>query len=91
MTHVWIEPSECMGAGTCEQVAPEVFVERRDGVWAVRESAEFFGSDTVFDGGAGVGHGPEGPSGRARVPEHLLDVVIDAADECPGECIFVEA
>lgn len=91
MTYVWIDPSECMGAGTCEQAVPEVFVERRDGTWAVQESAQYFGTTTVFDGQTGDGHGPEGVSGRARVPEHLLEFVVDAAEECPGECIFLEA
>jgi len=28
--------------------------------------------------------------GTATVPEDLLPNVIDAAEECPGECIFIE-
>ncbi len=90
MPHVWIDPVNCMGAGTCEQIVPEVFTARRDGVWAVKEDARFFGSDIVFDGLTGPGHGPEGVGGRARVPSALLDLVIEAAEECPGECIFIE-
>jgi ferredoxin len=29
--------------------------------------------------------------GMASVPESDIESVIDAADECPGECIFIEA
>lgn len=89
--HVWIDPVNCMGAGTCEQVAPAVFTARSDGLWAVKEDGRYFGSTTVFDGRPGDGHGPEGLAGRARIPDGLLDLVIEAAEECPGECIFVEA
>lgn len=91
MAYVWIDPAECMGAGTCEDIAPDVFAARRDGTWAVKESAHHFGSETVFDGRNETGHGPEGVGGRARVPAEMLDLVIEAAEECPGECIFVEA
>jgi ferredoxin len=87
---VWIDADQCMGAGTCATIAPEVFVPRSDGIWAVRELAEDFGETTVFDGGAGPGHGPEGAAGMARVPDRLFDVVIEAAQECPGECIYLE-
>jgi ferredoxin len=30
-------------------------------------------------------------SSLADVPTQHIDAVLDAADECPGECIFVEA
>jgi ferredoxin len=56
-----------------------VFHDNGDGIWAVKEDAAFFGATTVFPGGE-----------RARVPEQLIDVVLDAAEECPGACIFVE-
>lgn len=91
MATVWIDGDACMGAGTCAQVAPQVFHERHDGTWAVKESTPYFDETIVFDGLGGPGHGPEGVEGRARVPEALLEEVIDAAEECPGECIFVEA
>ncbi len=79
-----------MGAGTCAQIAPEIFHERRDGTWAVKEEQPNFPDTIVFDGEKGPGHGPEGVDGRARVPESLLADVIDAAEQCPGECIFLE-
>lgn len=87
---VWIDPDMCMGAGTCEQLVPQVFTSRSDGVWVVKEDAAFFGTETVFDGNSGPGHGPEGAGGIARVPEHLTELVVEAAEDCPGECIYVE-
>lgn len=87
---VWIDPVECMGAGTCEQIAPEVFYPRGDGTWVVKEDASFFGASVFFDGVAAPGHGPAGSNGTARIPEQLLDAVVDAAEQCPGECIYME-
>jgi len=86
MVTVWIDPTECMGAGTCEQLVPEVFVARTDGLWAVKEAGEFFGVERVFDGT----QAPEGIGGKARVPEGLIDPVVEAAEQCPGECIYLE-
>lgn len=83
---VWIDPHECMGAGTCEQIAPEVFHARGDGTWVVKEDAAFFGSTTVFDGISA----PDGAGGVARIPDIVLDAVLDAAEQCPGECIYME-
>ncbi len=90
MATVWIDTDECMGAGTCAQIAPQIFADRGDGVWAVKESASHFDREVVFDGFEGEGHGPDGYEGRARVPESLLDLVVEAAEECPGECIHVD-
>jgi ferredoxin len=28
--------------------------------------------------------------GLAEVPENQLEAVIESADECPGECIYIE-
>jgi ferredoxin len=90
MTRVWIDADACMGAGTCAQIAPAVFHSRGDGTWVVKEEVAHFGATIVFDGLSGEGHGPGGFAGQARVPATLLDLVIEAAEECPGECIFVE-
>jgi ferredoxin len=87
---VWIDPAECMGAGTCEQIAPDVFQARGDGIWAVKEDATFFGATTIFDGSGGPGRGPDGPHGTARVPDDIFESVVDAAEQCPAECIFME-
>jgi ferredoxin len=90
MTRVWIDSDQCMGAGTCADIVPDVFTARHDGTWAVKEDAAHFGATVVFDGLPGDGHGPDGLAGQARIPAHLMDLVVDAADECPAECIFVE-
>lgn len=89
MTTVWIDADNCMGAGTCSQIVPDVFHARADGIWAVKESERYFGETVVFDGGQGPGHGPDGIEGAARVPAELHDLVIEAAEECPAECIFI--
>ncbi len=87
MTTIWIDKDECMGAGTCAQIAPELFEARGDGIWAVKEDATFFGQTTVFDGVTA----PDGFHGRARVPEDLLDFALEAAEECPAECIHFDS
>ena len=84
---VWIDQDLCTGDGICEEIAPDVFVGRDDGLWVVQESKRFFGDeDVVFDG---EGY-PEGATGVARVPNELVDDVIESAEECPGECIMIE-
>lgn len=59
---------------------------RSDGLWVVQELAKHFGKDTVFDGE----DAPAMAEGLARVPEGQIEIVIEAAEECPGECIFIE-
>lgn len=90
MATVWIEDSECLGAGTCADIAPAVFHARDDGTWVVKEDPSFFGESLVFDGRSGPGHGPDGYQGQARIPQPLIDLVIEAAEECPAECIHLE-
>jgi len=87
---VWIDQDLCTGDGICEEIAPDVFLGRDDGLWTVKEQANHFGTDLFFDGEDAAGHGPEGASGVARVPDALIDDVIEAAEECPGECIMIE-
>ncbi len=87
---VWIDQDLCTGDGICEEIAPDVFVGRDDGLWVVKEEAKYFGTTVVFDGEEGDGHGPEGSRGVARVPDELIDDVIESAEECPGECIMIE-
>jgi len=87
---VWIDQDLCTGDGICEEIAPDVFVGRDDGLWVVKEEGHHFGDTIVFDGGEGDGHGPDGARGVARVPDNLIDVTVEAAEECPGECIMIE-
>ena len=87
---VWIDQDLCTGDGICEEIAPDVFLGRDDGLWVVKEEASHFGTTLIFDGAEGDGHGPDGSRGVARVPDSQLDDVIEAAEECPGECIMIE-
>jgi ferredoxin len=75
--NVWVDQDLCTGDGLCEEVCPDVFV-LHDGLSYVREA----GSPARRIGG---------PADAVPVPDQHLDAVLDAAEECPGECIFIEA
>jgi ferredoxin len=79
---VWIDQDLCTGDGLCAELAPSVFVLLDDGLAYVKQNGR------SFDGTAP--DRPAGAEGLAIVPAPLLDAVIEAAEECPGECIFVE-
>jgi ferredoxin len=78
---VWIDQDLCTGDGLCEEIAPDLFVLLDDGLAYVREG------DKIYAESKG---NPQGAQGMAEVPPELADAVIEAAEECPGECIFVE-
>ena len=88
---VWIDQDLCTGDGLCEEVCPDVFTGKDDGLFYVKEEFEHFGTTTHFDGGGGPESGPAGAAGMARIPVGMLEAVIEAAEECPGECIFLES
>ncbi|MGH3646196.1 MAG: ferredoxin [Micromonosporaceae bacterium] len=71
---VWIDQDLCTGDGLCVQYAPEVFEFDIDGLAYVK-SAD---GELLTDEGA-----------RTDVPAHLRLEVVDAARECPGDCIHV--
>jgi ferredoxin len=79
---VWIDQDLCTGDGLCEEIAPAVFVLLDDGLAYVREGSKIF-ADSQGN--------PEGAAGLAVVPAGQEDLTIEAVEECPGECIFVEA
>jgi ferredoxin len=83
---VWIDQDLCTGDGLCAEIAPDVFFGQDDGLFYVKESAKNFGTDKLLDGKSN----PAGSAGMARIPDGGLDRVIEAAEECPGECIFIE-
>ena len=86
---VWIDQDLCTGDGLCAEIAPDVFFGKDDGLYYVKETAENFGEEKLFDGES---H-PAGAEGMAQIPKvdsGGLDEVIEAAEECPGECIFIE-
>jgi ferredoxin len=74
---VWIDQDLCTGDGLCEEIAPAVFTLLDDGLAYVKEGDKIF-SD------------PGGPEGLANVPAGMEDAVVESAEECPGECIFIE-
>lgn len=74
---VWIDQDLCTGDGLCEEIAPEVFTLLDDGLAYVKEG------DKVFSD-------PGGAEGVANVPANFEEATIEAAEECPGECIFIE-
>lgn len=74
---VWIDQDLCTGDGLCEEIAPAVFTLLDDGLSYVKEG------DKVFDD-------PGGHDGLAVVPDGMEDAVKESAEECPGECIFIE-
>jgi ferredoxin len=71
---VWVDQDLCTGDGLCVQYAPEVFEFDVDGLAYVKDGA----GELQVNKGA-----------RADVPAHLRLDVIDAAKECPGDCIHV--
>ena len=71
---VWVDQDLCTGDGLCVQYAPEVFEFDIDGLAYVKDDA---------------GELRLAPGSRVGVPTHLRLDVVDAARECPGECIHV--
>jgi ferredoxin len=71
---VRVDQDLCTGDGLCVQYAPEVFEFDIDGLAYVKDDS---------------GELQLTPGTRVGVPSHLRLDVIDAARECPGECIHV--
>ena len=74
---VWIDQDLCTGDGLCEEIAPDVFTLLDDGLAYVKEG------DKVFSTRAAPRVWPASPT-------TMLDAVVESAEECPGECIFIE-
>ena len=74
---VWIDQDLCTGDGLCEEICPAVLTLLDDGLAYVKE-------------GDVVRNNPGGAQGVAVVPDGLEDAVVEASEECPGECIFIE-
>ena len=74
---VWIDQDLCTGDGLCTDHAPAVFTLLEDGIAYVKERGRALND-------------PGGAASLARVPAHLEVDVVAAAEDCPGECIFVE-
>jgi ferredoxin len=78
---VWIDQDLCTGDGICEEIAPDVFVLLDDGLAYVREGEKIFAAS---EGNT------QGAEGTANFPDDQMDAVVESAEECPGECIFIE-
>ena len=74
---VWIDQDLCTGDGLCTDHAPAVFTLLEDGIAYVKEG------DRVLND-------PGSSGSLAAVPPSLEHAVVQAADDCPGECIFIE-
>lgn len=83
---VWIDQDLCTGDGLCAEICPDVFVMLNDGLAYVKETKENFGEVKIF---SDQYHNPQGSEGTARVPKGQEALVVEASEECPGECIFV--
>jgi ferredoxin len=77
MTHVYIDQDLCTGDALCSEISPAVFVMLDDGLAYVKDG------DFIHDN-------PGGAAGLATFGDDLSDAVREAAEECPGECIFIE-
>jgi ferredoxin len=74
---VWIDQDLCTGDGLCTDHAPAVFTLLEDGIAYVKQNGY-------------VLNDPGGAGSLAAVPVALEHDVVAAADDCPGECIFIE-
>lgn len=75
---VWIDQDLCTGDGLCVDHCPDVFVQLEDGI-------AYVANDGV------PSNDPGGSGSLVLIPERHLAQVIQAAEVCPGECIFIEA
>ena len=50
MVKVWIDQDLCTGDGLCAEIAPDIFFGLDDGLYYVKEAAENFGAEKLFDG-----------------------------------------
>lgn len=74
---VWIDQDLCTGDGLCEDHCPEVFTILEDGIAYVCND----GAPANDPGGAGS---------VVPVANRHEQAVVHAAEDCPGECIFIE-
>lgn len=74
---VWIDQDLCTGDGLCLDHCPDVFVQLEDGIAYVAEAGQALND-------------PGGAGSLAWVPVKNYQAVVDAAEACPGECIFIE-
>ena len=77
MLNVWIDQDLCTGDGLCTDHCPELFVLLEDGISYVQRNGEALND-------------PGGPASMAPVAPDQVAAAVAAAEDCPGECIFLE-
>lgn len=84
---VWIDQDLCTGDGLCTEITPALFAMHDDGLAYVKETGwpGLFGPD-----GTATEPVLQMAAGTAAVPDELVESTIESAEECPGECIFIE-
>ncbi len=84
---VWVDQYLCTGDALCADVCPEIFFLHDDGstyrcyVKPADESAPDLTGERIR----------QMERGQVEVPPSLEAAVLEAAEDCPGLCIFVEA
>ncbi len=77
---VSIEQDLCTSCGACPDIAPRHFFMHSDGLAYVKEGVPGTPDEVRYSG----------YGGKVAVASEVEALVIDAAEECPGECIYVE-
>ena len=75
----WIDQSQCIGNGICSEILPESIV-LIDNLAYMRQNGVIFAESEGQ---------PEGHDGIATIPAELEADLLEAADECPTECIHI--
>jgi len=85
---VWIDQDLCTGDGICVEICPPLFDMHEDGLAYVKEAfwPTIYGPDGSPKGDPAL----RMAAGVAVVTDELAEATIEAAEECPGECIFIE-
>lgn len=77
---VSIEQDDCTSCGLCPEIAKRHFFMGEDNLAYVKEDSEEDPAEPEFLGFAG----------KVAVAADIEHLVIEAAESCPGECIYVE-
>ncbi|MDH3499794.1 MAG: ferredoxin [Acidimicrobiia bacterium] len=77
---LWIDQQLCTGNGICAEIAPSTIV-MLDGLAYAADGQRVM---------AAAQGNPEGAAGIVAVPSGAEEDVLEAADVCPAECIYVE-
>ena len=87
---VWIDQDLCTGDGLCAEICPSVFDMHDDGLAYVKEAdwPNIFGPNGEIRSGGDPVY--QMATGLATVPSEDVEAAIESAEDCPGECIFLE-